>query len=81
MRSNEGDAPRFGVSAIPVASKSGMSPLTAGLLHVRVTELLEFLDQPVAVIALDLDDAVLDGAAGAALLLERAADLFELRAR
>src|SRR5689334_17213578 len=31
-------------------------------------------------VALDLDDAVLDRAAGAALLLERAADLFELRA-
>jgi hypothetical protein len=56
-----------------------MSPLSAGLLDVGVAELLEFLDEPVAVIALDLDDAVLDGAAGAAFFLELAADLFERR--
>src|SRR5512134_3033505 len=55
--------------------------LPAGLLDVRVTELLELVDDPVAVIALDLDDAVFDGAAGAALLLELAADLFERRSR
>ena len=64
-----------------VAATSRNAPLTAGLFHVGVAQLLELLDQAVAVIALDLDHAVLHGAAGAALLLERAADLFELRAR
>src|SRR4051812_38145935 len=56
-----------------------MSPLTltAGLLHVGVTELLELLDEPFAMVALDLDDAVLHGAAGSAFLLERAAQVFE----
>ena len=52
---------------------------SAGLLDVGVAQLPEFFDQPVAVIALDFDDAVLHRATGATLLLERTADFFELR--
>src|SRR5690349_18850691 len=58
-----------------------MSPSAAGFLHVGVAQLLELFDQSVAVVALDLDHAVLHRAASAALLLERAAQFFELRAR
>src|SRR3982751_320188 len=58
-----------------------MSPLSAGFLHVGVTELLELLDEAVTVITLDLDDTVLHGAARATLLLELAADLFQRGAR
>ena len=56
-----------------------MSPLSPGLLHVGVSEFLELIDQAIAMVALDLDDAVLDRAAGAAFLLERAAQRLELR--
>ena len=88
-RQVNGDIPHFLVKSMTPAIRSQTwrllqgneecPHLPAGLLHVGVTELLEFFDQPVAMIPLDLDDAVLDGAAGAAFFLECAADFFELR--